>query len=242
VPAPVESLSARLAALGWVCDLLVAGSLAAGDHVPGISDFDLVAVIDGPLDGAREAALVGLHRELDRGSSVGGDLGCVYVEEGRLMDTQARHPTWTHGSLVHRMLSEITRAELVRHGFAVYGRAPSSLLPAMTDDQVRAAALAELCRYWAWASRRPWMWLDPTTADLGLTSMARARYTARTGQLLSKTAALDQIHAPEWLIDQLHARRQGEQLRSPRLRMAWIAWRDARSTVRQLCHGFSSAH
>jgi hypothetical protein len=30
-----------------------------------------------------------------------------------------RHPTWTHGQVVDRILSGITRAELVRHGYAV---------------------------------------------------------------------------------------------------------------------------
>lgn len=241
VPSAVESLATRLTELGWVSDLLVAGSLATGDHVAGLSDFDLVAVTEGAVDRAREAALVSVHRDLDRELPVGVDFGCVYVEEGRLSDSGARHPTWTHGALVCRVLSEITRAELVRHGFAVYGRAPSSLLPAMTDDQVRAAARAELCGYWAWASRRPWMWLDPMIADLGLTSMARARYTLHAGQLLTKSASIEQVHAPEWLIDQLRARRRGEQVVSPRLRTAWIAWRDARSTVMRTCHGSPSA-
>jgi hypothetical protein len=83
--------------------------------------------------------VVSVHRELDRGLSVGVDLGCVYVEDGGLLDRRVRHPTWTHGKLAHRVLSDITRAELARHGFAVYGRAPSSLQSAMTDDQVRAA-------------------------------------------------------------------------------------------------------
>jgi hypothetical protein len=199
VPPAVEVLAARLAELGWVSDLLVAGSLATGDHIAGVSDFDLVAITEGAVDRARGAALVDLHQALDRSSSVGVDLGCVYVQEGRVSDRRVRHPTWTHGKFVHRELSDLTRAELVRYGFAVYGRAPGSLLPALTDDQVRGAARAELCGYWAWAVRRPWMWLDPMIADLGLTSMARARYTLRTGQLLTKTAAINQIRAPAWL-------------------------------------------
>jgi hypothetical protein len=235
LPPAVESLASRLVELGWVSDLFAAGSLAVGDHVPGVSDFDLLAVTEGAVDRAREAALVGLHRDLERRLPVGVDLGCVYVEEGRLADRHIRHPTWTHGKLVHRVLSDITRAELARYGFAVYGRTPSSVQPAMTDDQVRAAARAELSGYWAWASRRPWMWLDPMIAELGLTSMARARHTLLTGQLLTKTAAIDHVNGPDWLIDQLRARRRGERVVSPRLRTAWIAWRDARRTVAQSC-------
>lgn len=199
VPLAVEALAARLAELGWVSDLLVAGSLATGDHIAGVSDFDLVAITEGAVDQGREAALVDVHKVLDCSSSVGVPLGCVYVAEGRLSDRRFRHPTWTHGRLVHRMLSDLTRAELVRYGFAVYGRAPASLLPAMTDDQVRRAARVELCGYWR--------------------------------------ASIDQVRAPDWLVDQLRARRRGGQVISPRLRTAWIAWRDARNSVRRTCRG-----
>jgi hypothetical protein len=235
LPQAVTALSEQLAALGWVLDLLVSGSLAMGDYVPGVSDLDLVALVDGPIDAARKARLVELHEDLDRGLAAGADLGCTYVDERNLTDAAMVHPTWTHGELVHRILSRITRAELVRHGFAVYGRLPSDLFPAMTDDQVRTAARAELCGYWAWASRRPGMWLNPVIADLGLTSMARGRSALQTGRLLTKSEAIEKAHAPEWLIGQLRARRRGEPVRSPRLYTGWIAWRDARRTVRAAC-------
>ncbi|HET6392194.1 MAG TPA: nucleotidyltransferase domain-containing protein [Blastococcus sp.] len=231
-PLAVGALAARLAELTWVSDLLVAGSLATGDHVPGVSDLDLVAVVQEPVDRARRAALVDLHEALDRGPAAGADLGCVYVDQDRLPDPAARHPTWTHGRLVDRILSGITRAELVRHGYAVLGRPPTNLLPGMTDDDVRAAARAELCGYWAWAARRPHLWLDPVMTDLGLTSMARGRYALRTGRLLPKTEAIEQAHAPAWLVDQLRARRRGEPAVSPRALAGFIAWRDARSTTR----------
>lgn len=130
-----------------------------------------------------------------------------------------------------RVVSGVTRAELVRHGFAVMGRAPLELFPAMTDDEVRDAVRAELVGYWAWAARRPWMWVDPVIADLGLTSMARARHTLATGELLTKTRAVEDAGAPGWLRDQLRARRRGQDVRSPRARTAVIAWRDARRTV-----------
>ena len=200
--------------------------------MPGVSDLDLVAIVDGPMDEARVRRLTRLHEELDRGPAAGTDLGCVYVEEGRRAHDAVRHPTWTHGELVDRILSGITRAELVRHGFTVHGRAPGEVFPAVTDDDVRAAAHAELTGYWAWASRRPPMWLNPVMTDLGLTSMARGRHACRTGQLLTKTQALDQVHAPGWLVDQLRARRRGEAVDSPRLRAGRIAWRDAWTTTR----------
>lgn len=232
LPEAVTALSERLADLGWVPDLMVGGSLATGDYVPGVSDLDLVAVVVGPVDEDRTSRLVEIHESLDRGLARGADLGCVYVDESTVSDPAALHPTWTHGGLVERTLSGIARAELVRHGFAVHGRPPVAVFPAMTDDQVRDAARAELCGYWAWASRRPWMWLYPVIADLGLTSMARGRWALRTGSLLTKSEAIEHAHAPPWLIDDLRARRRGEPVVSQRLPTGWIAWRDARRTVR----------
>ena len=235
MPSAVRQLADRLDGLGWVTDLLVAGSLATGDYVPGVSDLDLVALTGGPVSWPRQEILTGLHANLDLGAATGLDLGCVYVDVNRLADTGARHPTWTHGSLVHRILSGVTRAELVRYGFAVMGLPPATVLPDMTDDDVRRAARAELCGYWAWAARRPLMWLSPVIADPGLTSMARGRHTLQTGQLLTKTQAVERAHAPAWLRDQLRARRQGEHVASPRARTALIAWRDARRTVAGSC-------
>lgn len=231
LPNAVSSLATRLAELSWVRDLLVAGSLATGDYIPGVSDLDLVAVVAGPVDQARTAYLVNLHKDLDRGTAAGTDLGCVYVDANRLVEPAGLHPTWTHGKLVQRPLSGVTRAELVRHGFPAFGRAPTDLFPPMSDDEVRAAVRAELCGYWAWAARRPYMWLSPVIADLGLTSMARGRYALRTGQLLTKSEAIGHAHAPAWLIDQLHSRRRGEPVVSPKALTGWIAWRDARATT-----------
>jgi Nucleotidyltransferase domain len=231
MPPAVRHLAELLDGLGWVTDLLVAGSLATGDYIPGVSDLDLVALTEGPVGTARQEILASLHRELDQETAQGLDLGCVYVDAGRLADLKARHPMWTHGSLVQRSLSAVTRAELVRHGFAVLGRPPAAVLPEMTDDDVRRAARAELCGYWAHAARRPMWWLNPVIADLGLTSMARGRHALQSGQLLTKTQAIERAHAPTWLKDQLRARRQGQQVVSPRTRTALIAWRDARRTV-----------
>jgi hypothetical protein len=230
-PPVVEALAGRLRELGWVTDLLVGGSLATGDYTPHVSDLDLVALVDGPVDAVRSEQLTTVHRDLDAGAGSGLDLGCVYVDAAQLPDRAARHPTWTHGLLVQRILSGISRAELVRHGYPVFGRRPGEVLPAMDDEDLRAAAHAEITGYWRWAARRPLLWLDPVMADLGLTSMARGRHTLDTGQLLTKTAAVEQAAAPAWLIDQLRARRRGENVVSPRIRTAWIAWRDARRTV-----------
>lgn len=230
-PAAVVELARRLQRLGWVTELFVGGSAATGDYVPGISDLDLVAVVGLPVDADRQAVLSGLHIDLDRGAAAGLHLGCVYVPNASVRLAEVAHPTWTHGALRHRILSGISRVELVRHGYAVFGRPPQDVLPPVTDDDVRRAAHAELTGYWTRAASRPWWWLDPVIAELGLTSMARGRHALATGQLLSKTRAIEVAHAPPWLIEQLRARRNGGHVTSPRLRTAGIAWHDARRTT-----------
>lgn len=228
----VEEFGARLAAAGWVTDLLVAGSLATGDYRPGVSDLDLVAVVPvAPRPEQVAAAHAGFDPALE--------LGCVYVPFDRLGDLGAEHLTWTHGLLVRRILSGVTRAELVRHGYAVFGRAPADLLPAMTGDDIREAARAELTGYWTWAARRPWIFLDPALADLALTSMARGRHALTHGTLLTKSAAIASAAAPPHLIAQLQARREGHPANSPRLRTAWHAWQDTRRTTRGALRGVS---
>ncbi|MBI4942865.1 MAG: hypothetical protein HY830_19150 [Actinobacteria bacterium] len=212
-------------------DLLVAGSLATGDWTPSVSDLDLVAVTTGAVGADREHAVSTVHRALDAGTGAGLKLGCVYVDAATLHDPAALHPTWTHGGLVHRILSGVTRAELALHGFAVLGRAPTALLPPVTPDDVRAAARAELSGYWALAARHPSWFLDPVLADLALTSMARGRHSLATGELLTKTRAVEQAAAPAGLVAQLRSRRRGEDVTSPRLRTALTAWRDVRRTV-----------
>jgi len=105
-------------------------------------------------------------------------------------------------------------------------------LPPVTPDEVREAARAELTGYWSYAARRPWMfWRLPVMVDLGLTAMARGRHALASGELLTKSAAIEQARAPRWLKDDVRARRRGEQRTSPRLRAGYAAWRDVRRTT-----------
>ena len=102
-----SALAASLTELPWVSELWVAGSLATGDYVPGVSDLDLVAVTDGAVTEDRTARLVAIHRELDAGTASGADLGCVYVDAGR---ARGRHALAT-GTL-------LTKSEAVQQADA----------------------------------------------------------------------------------------------------------------------------
>lgn len=232
VHAVLRELGSRLQALGLADALWVGGSLATGDYVPGVSDLDLVAVTTQPLMGDALVHVAHIHEDLDAGPANGIDLGCQYADAGRLLDVAVKHPTWTHGEMLDRTVSLVTRAELVLHGFPVLGPPPDALLPAVTPDDVRDAARAELNGYWSYAARRPPMfWRLPVMIDLGLTAMARGRHALAQGELLTKTAAIEQARAPQWLKDDLLARRRGEQVSSPRLRAGYAAWRDVRRTT-----------
>lgn len=232
VQAVLRELGSRLDAIGAADALWVGGSLATGDYVPGVSDLDLVAVSSRPLVGETRAQVAQIHEELDAGAANGMDLGCQYPDAGRLLDVAVEHPTWTHGNMVDRTVSLVTRAELVLHGFPVLGPPPDELLPPVTPDDVRDAARAELAGYWSYAARRPLMfWRLPVMVDLGLTAMARGRHAVACGELLTKTEAIEQVRAPQWLKHELRARRRGDHIPSPRWRAGYLAWRDVRRTT-----------
>src|SRR5690349_14832533 len=121
VRAAIDALATELTRLGAVDALWVGGSLATGDHVPGVSDLDLVAVASRRLAGDMLARVAEVHEQLDAGLARGTDLGCQYPDAARLLDPGARHPTWTHGEMLDRPVSLVTRAELVLHGYTVLG-------------------------------------------------------------------------------------------------------------------------
>ncbi|MDM4719609.1 hypothetical protein QTQ03_08425 [Micromonospora sp. WMMA1363] len=54
----LAQFGSELKALGRISDLLVAGSVATGNCVPGVSDLDRVAVTGGPVDGDRRVVRV----------------------------------------------------------------------------------------------------------------------------------------------------------------------------------------
>ena len=185
----------RLSDAGWVSDIWLHGSLATGDHRPGVSDIDVVAITTRPLDASDVGDVERLHRHLDT-TWPGSALGCTYVDAARLSTPEASHPTWTHGRCVERRLSAMVRAELLDHGRTLLGREPAAVLEPMSRDDVRDAVRQELTGYWSWAVRRPWLFLDSRHADLALLSMARARLTLESGELVTKAHAASHVRAP----------------------------------------------
>lgn len=233
--ATMAAFSADLRDLGWVQALLVGGSLAAGDYRPGVSDLDLVAVVDGPMTPERRTAISALHARVDAGPGGALELGCTWVDAATLSDVPREHPTWTHGELYDRWLSRLARVDLVRHGYSVFGPAPAELLPPADDETLRTAVLAELDGYWTTVSHRTWVWRHTWIVDLALTTMSRADHALASGELITKAQAIDRLPTlgvPDWLVEQVRARRAGDTTAATRrLAQGRVARRVTRAVI-----------
>ena len=184
------------------------GSIGSGDYRPGISDLDLVAVLDRPLTRAARTRLTVVHAAFPEPK-----LHCAYVAAGELDDMARTHVTWAHEQLFRRPLSGIARAELHQFGVVVHGPPPGALIPSLSDDELRGAARTELAVYWPGALRHPRRWRTDLHVDLGLTTVSRADVTIADARLITKREAIDRLPSlgvPEELADEIRRRRAGE--------------------------------
>ena len=79
-PAPVVVRFAEVVKpVAGVRAFYVHGSLASGHYRSGVSDLDLVAMVDRELDAEQQAILVDLHVDLTRGHAEAAHLHCAYV-------------------------------------------------------------------------------------------------------------------------------------------------------------------
>lgn len=214
LPSEVDGLladfAARMRPVADAVALYVGGSLATGDYHPGVSDVDLVAVVERPLTFRQRQLLAGVHRALIARHPVAALLHCVYVPYGTLPDAGLRHPTWTGRILLRRRFTVIARAEVHRFGFAVFGVAPQTVIPAVTDDELRQGVRRELTDYWAMALQQHWIWLRDFDIDLSLLTLARAQATLTEGTLITKREALarlDRFGVPPELVTEIGLRR-----------------------------------
>lgn len=225
VDSVLRELGRRLEKVHTVEARWVAGSLATNDYLRGVSDLDLVAVTSSPHNGDVLTSVVRLHEELDTGLAGGwASAASTSTLNGSGMSAPSTRPGPRQPRGTSRLLGHSRRARPAR--YPVLGRPPQELLPPVTRDDVRVAARSELAGYWSDAARHPMMFVRlPAMVDLGLTAMARGRHAVETGELMTKSAAIEQSRAPGWLKDQLRARRRGQSVTSPRWRAAYVAWR-----------------
>ncbi|MCW2797213.1 nucleotidyltransferase domain-containing protein [Nocardioides sp.] len=205
----VRQFADRLVETVPVDGLYVGGSLATGDHRPWCSDLDLVALIPTPLD----RRVTGLVRRLHGSVPTELRLGCTYVPREEAADVAVPHPTWSHGQFFRRPLTAVARADLLRHGLVVQGPPAARLIPSVDDAQLRAGVVDELRGYWSQVVGRRSFWLRDEHVDLALLTMARARITLTSGELLTKSEALERLAdlgvQPD-LVEEIRRRRAGE--------------------------------
>ncbi|MFB7494394.1 nucleotidyltransferase domain-containing protein [Streptomyces sp. NPDC056161] len=194
------------------------GSLAGGDHRPGISDLDLIAVVAEPCTAAEEEQLAALHRDLATAFPSASALHCGYVVADTWGDHTRRHLTWAHEELMRRPVTAVTRCELLRFGKVLYGPPPAGLLPPVTDRQLADFVVDDLSSFWRPALDHPDRWLRDVWVDLGLLTLARAHVTLRTGRLITKSEALDvlrDLNAPADVVEDIRRRRYGPPAPAP---------------------------
>lgn len=186
------------------------GSLALGDFQVGRSDLDVIAVLDGPI--ADTEALVALHRSVEASHPLAAGLHCSYLQVDQLADASLRHPTWAHREYFERPVTAVTRRELALGDLSIYGPAPSSLLPATTDEELAAFIRQDLEAFWYPAATKWKRWRQDVWVDLGLVTVARAGVTLADGGLITKREALEllpSLGAPSAVVDDIRQRRYG---------------------------------
>jgi hypothetical protein len=210
------------------------GSLASGDFVPGRSDLDLVALVGAPFTGAQRLELQRAHEALISADPRAGGLHCAYIVSGEQDDPGRDHLTWAHQELFERIVSPVSRRELLQGGLRLLGPAPAAVLPAVTDAELAAYIREDLRDYWYPRTARPDLWRQDIWVDLGMLTLARAGVTLREGRLITKREALDVLAglgAPAEVVADIRGRRYGP---APAAGPDWRARRGelARSFVR----------
>lgn len=94
-----------------------------------------------------------------------------------------------------RPLSAITRAELLRFGITLVGPPPADFFSPVEAGELYAAIRADLVGFLASAVRRPWEWWRDDYVDLGLLTIARAEAALSSGELITKTEAIERRRA-----------------------------------------------
>jgi hypothetical protein len=148
VPAVVRELATGLASIlgKRLIGVYLGGSFAMSDFVAGTSDYDLLVVVEGDLTVADLDAFEALHRQLAKADAEASRLEVDYVPRHSLVPsgTTAPVPGFYDGrfrrDIGEIMLSADNIANMRWHGIVLHGPPASQILPAVTPDDVRAAA------------------------------------------------------------------------------------------------------
>ena len=99
-PAPaVEIFATSVRPVAGVLAFYAGGSLATGDFRPGISDLDLVAVVERPLSPAARRDLLARHESFAVARDDAAKLHCAYVPRHQAAEIGRKHLWWAHGTV-----------------------------------------------------------------------------------------------------------------------------------------------
>lgn len=206
-------LRAELTTRGGLAGIYLYGSLTTGDFSPARSDIDVVVMVERDLDQASIAELRQLHTSLASSDDPAGRLHCLYVAAATAADPDRLCPYWYGDRMTRWQLKVITRAELAWAGVALYGPWPPPALPPVSAAEVRAAVRAEIGGYWRRMAGRRRYWLHDSWVDLGLTALPRSAAVLTSGELITKTEAINRLAGfgvPVDLAAEIRRRRAGQ--------------------------------
>lgn len=188
------------------------GSLGGGDYREGISDLDLIVVLEGPIGVSTLWKVARLHARL-RTEPLVAKLHCSYLTRDTVAGAERQHLTWAHQQLFKRTVTPVTRRELHTFGLVLEGEPPGSLLPPVTDDELAEFVVRDQRDFWRRQVDRTDNWTQDVWVDLGLVTYARATATLKDGRLITKREALDLLPglgAPAELVADVRRRRYEE--------------------------------
>ena len=244
LPAEIAALLSRLRdgllARGDLVGLYVYGSLATGDFSSACSDIDVIVMVEREPAEAALQELAQLHTAVARPGSFAERLHCLYVSVGAAPDPQRLHPYWFGNRMTEWKLKVMTQAELASVGIAFHGPWPPPGIAPVPVADLQAAVQEEMRGHWRRIADQWAPWLQDGWIDHGLVALPRAEAVLVSGELISKSEAINRLAdfgVPPMLAQQIRHRRDGQQTtltRTRKVRRAFTARRIMRRGVRKL--------
>lgn len=239
VAALLDGLRDRLTAREDLVGLYVYGSLTTGDY-SAASDIDVVVMLAADPDEAAVRELLELHKGL-MAEDPDSKLHCLYVGADDPADAERLRTYWFGHRMTQWQMKWLTQAELQTAGFAVHGPWPPPGLQPVPVQRIQAAVREESMGYWSRIARKRRLWLQDELVDHSLVVLPRAEALLTSGELITKSQAIDRLTTefgvPVRLVREIRGRRDGDVPRLTalqRLRRARTARHIMRRGLRRL--------
>jgi predicted nucleotidyltransferase len=216
----------RLAAHEDVVGIYVYGSLVTGDYSPAASDIDVVVLVRREPGEAITRELTELHTALAGAGGPAGQLHCLYVAADAASDPERLCTYWYGDRMTQWQMKLLTQAELASAGIALYGPWPPPGIKPVPVAGLQAAVHGEITGYWSRMARGRKRWLQDSWVDHGLVVLPRAEALLTTGDLITKSEAISRLAGfgvPDWLIQQIRRRRDGQPVTFGKIRRLFRA-------------------